>query len=351
MNRRIGKSGFHSYMLGAVKIKLSLPKADCSSAWGEQMATEAMLSAASPSNELMNFIVIYDTISATPCADDGATFDTYFPENLAAAAEATPPPPLTTKQARGGGSVGGGGGGRSRKRRRKAKVCKNKEEAETQRMTHIAVERNRRKLMNEHLALLRSLMPPSYVQRGDQASIVAGAIEFVKQLEHSLHTLQAKKHQHQSPPLAEFFNHASTSSTQDTTNSNKFTSSYNNTKTILTTTSSSSTDEARDAVDGIAGIEVTLIETHANLRFLTRKRTRPWQLSKLIGGFHALRLGVLHFSLATVHPFSLYSISAKVEEGCQLTSVDDIAAAVHHMLRLIIEQEDDDPSSSTLLLP
>lgn len=52
-----------------------------------------------------------------------------------------------------------------KKRKRKPRVCKNKEEAETQRMTHIAVERNRRKQMNEYLAVLRSLMPESYVQR------------------------------------------------------------------------------------------------------------------------------------------------------------------------------------------
>ncbi|KAA8525867.1 hypothetical protein F0562_007722 [Nyssa sinensis] len=80
-----------------------------------------------------------------------------------------------------------------KKRRRRPKVCKNKEEAETQRMTHITVERNRRKQMNEHLAVLRSLMPESYVQRGDQASIVGGAIEFVKELEHLLQTLEAQK--------------------------------------------------------------------------------------------------------------------------------------------------------------
>lgn len=53
----------------------------------------------------------------------------------------------------------------SRRKRRRAKSCKNKEEVENQRMTHIAVERNRRKQMNEYLAVLRSLMPPSYVQR------------------------------------------------------------------------------------------------------------------------------------------------------------------------------------------
>ena len=56
------------------------------------------------------------------------------------------------------------GGGR-RKRRRRTKSSKNKEEIENQRMTHIAVERNRRKQMNDYLAVLRSLMPPSYAQR------------------------------------------------------------------------------------------------------------------------------------------------------------------------------------------
>ena len=52
-----------------------------------------------------------------------------------------------------------------RRKRRRTKVAKNKEEMETQRMTHIAVERNRRRQMNEYLAVLRSLMPPSYAHR------------------------------------------------------------------------------------------------------------------------------------------------------------------------------------------
>jgi hypothetical protein len=53
----------------------------------------------------------------------------------------------------------------TRPKRRRAKSRKNKEEIESQRMTHIAVERNRRKQMNEYLSVLRSLMPDSYVQR------------------------------------------------------------------------------------------------------------------------------------------------------------------------------------------
>lgn len=52
-----------------------------------------------------------------------------------------------------------------KRKRQRTRTCKNKEELENQRMTHIAVERNRRKQMNDYLAVIRSLMPPSYVQR------------------------------------------------------------------------------------------------------------------------------------------------------------------------------------------
>uniref|UniRef100_A0A453PRA9 BHLH domain-containing protein n=1 Tax=Aegilops tauschii subsp. strangulata TaxID=200361 RepID=A0A453PRA9_AEGTS len=56
-------------------------------------------------------------------------------------------------------------GAAGRRKRRRARSVKNIEEAESQRMTHIAVERNRRKQMNEYLGVLRSLMPASYVHR------------------------------------------------------------------------------------------------------------------------------------------------------------------------------------------
>jgi hypothetical protein len=52
-----------------------------------------------------------------------------------------------------------------RRKRRRAASPKNDEEIEFQRMTHIAVERNRRKQMNEYLAVLRSMMPRSYAKR------------------------------------------------------------------------------------------------------------------------------------------------------------------------------------------
>ncbi|KAM0015685.1 putative transcription factor bHLH family [Helianthus debilis subsp. tardiflorus] len=223
-------------------------------------------------------------------------------------------------------------GVQKKKRRRRSRVCKNKEEAETQRMTHIAVERNRRKQMNEHLAVLRSLMPESYVQRGDQASIVGGAIEFVKELEHLLQSLEAQKFvftQQQeegggedgnftkltsstAPPFSQFFSYPQYTCSQIP---NKYTS------------------KSKAAV---ADIEVTLIETHANLRILSRKRLN--QVSKMVACFQTLHLSVLHLNVTTLDPLVLYSISVKVEEGCRLNSADEIAGAVHQMLRIIEEE-------------
>ncbi|KAL6634943.1 hypothetical protein ACP70R_027614 [Stipagrostis hirtigluma subsp. patula] len=160
--------------------------------------------------------------------------------------------------------------GRVRKRRRRTRSCKSREEAESQRMTHIAVERNRRRQMNEYLAVLRSLMPESYVQRGDQASVVGGAIEFVKELEQQLQSLEARKrtlvHQHKAKSEAM--------------------------PMLDTTTSSSNTAAAAAAAT---------------------------------------------------------ACTRTVEEGCGLTTTDDIAGAVHHLL-CIIDAEATSQSQHQLLL-
>ncbi|CAM0910383.1 unnamed protein product [Alopecurus aequalis] len=58
---------------------------------------------------------------------------------------------------------------------------------------HITVERNRRKQMNEHLTVLRSLMPCFYVKRGDQASIIGGVVDYIKELQQVKQSLEAKK--------------------------------------------------------------------------------------------------------------------------------------------------------------
>ncbi|XAR48534.1 hypothetical protein NMG60_11031385 [Bertholletia excelsa] len=201
-----------------------------------------------------------------------------------------------------------------RRKRRRTKSCKNKEELENQRMTHIAVERNRRKQMNEYLAVIRSLMPPSYAQRGDQASIIGGAINFVKELEQLLQTLEAKKRgtnqkPKNSPLFADFF-------------------SFPQYSTRLTA--------AESCQPASADIEVSVVESHANLKILSKRR--PRQLLKMVAGLQCLRFSVLHLYVTTVDQMVLYSLSVKIEEGCQLTTVDEIADAVNHLLGRIEEE-------------
>ncbi|KAK9134217.1 hypothetical protein Syun_013547 [Stephania yunnanensis] len=139
-----------------------------------------------------------DLTSSSPENCAAATSDTCFSALCFASAE---PPPVNDNT--GTTTTTTTAAAASRRKRRRTKSCKNKEEVENQRMTHIAVERNRRKQMNDYLSVLRSLMPASYVQRGDQASIIGGAINFVKELEQLLQSLEAQKQMKELQPKQE----------------------------------------------------------------------------------------------------------------------------------------------------
>ncbi|KAK2642936.1 hypothetical protein Ddye_024699 [Dipteronia dyeriana] len=212
-----------------------------------------------------------------------------------------------------------------KKRERKPRVYKSKEKSEIQRMTHIVVERNRRKQMNEHLAVLHSLMPKSYVQKSDQASVVGGAIKFVKELEQLFQSLEAQKLQLVKSLTSCKENNSSTSKFLPPNLSQFCVYHHNSWSQIPRKFITSKT-----ALDNM---EVTLMERHASFRIISG--SSPKQVSKLVILFQSLHLSILHLNVTTMDPFVLYSISAKVEEGCQLTSVDDIAGAVHHMLEMI----------------
>ncbi|XP_076921215.1 transcription factor bHLH94-like [Bidens hawaiensis] len=214
-----------------------------------------------------------------------------------------------------------------RRKRRRTKNGKNKEELENQRMTHIKVERNRRKQMNEYLGVIRSLMPSSYVQRGDQASIVGGAINFVKELEQQLQTLEAQKRDNikirHSPlpphPFSDFFTFPQYSI---------FHGARGGAGGDPATTT-------KNRAPAMAEIEVTLVESQANLKILSKKR--HWQLLKLVAGLKCCWLTILHLNVTTLEEMVLYTISVKLEDGCQMNTVDDIADAINCLLCKIEE--------------
>ncbi|KAJ6366218.1 hypothetical protein OIU77_002740 [Salix suchowensis] len=232
-----------------------------------------------------------------------------------------------------GGLVTGGNAAGGRRKRRRRRSIKDEAEVAHQRMTHINVERNRRKQMNEYLAAIRSMLPPSYVQRADQASIVGGAINFVKELEKLIQSLESHKQIKKvksatgsdfSSPFSDFFTFPqySTASSRNEHSNN----SSSSTESIFA-------DQKRSIT--IADVEVTMIESHANLKIQSRKH--PKQLSKMVAGLHSLALHILHLNVTTIDQMVLYSFSVKVEDECKLTSVDEIAAAVHEMVVRIQE--------------
>ncbi|KAK3141659.1 hypothetical protein QOZ80_4BG0336790 [Eleusine coracana subsp. coracana] len=297
-------------------------------------------------------VLIYDTFNAAACASSFLVGSNNMPGTVALqpapTTEVAPVPPA--REAEGQQSKEPLG---RRKRRRRERKMRNREDAESQRMTHIAVERNRRRQMNEYLAALRSLMPESYVHRGDQASIVSGAIDCVKELEQQLQSLEAQKRalmlaaQQRTnvpaerdtaptpassspgndvdeeaaapapapPPFARFFRypqyvwrHAPPREEEE--------------------------EEAAGRASGVANVEVgVVVDAHASVRVMAPRR--QGQLFKMVAGMQALGFAVMHLNVTTAGELVLYTLSLKVEEGCALTTADEIAAAVHHVLYII----------------
>ncbi|KAK8543009.1 hypothetical protein V6N12_015583 [Hibiscus sabdariffa] len=204
-----------------------------------------------------------------------------------------------------------------RPRKRRPKTEKNKQEMENQRMNHIAVERNRRKQMNRYLSSISNASILCSKGIGDQASIVGGAINFVKELEQRLQWLSTKKEvKEERPTFAEFFTLPQFSTSSSSTRADDNSISANEFTVEIQRT--------------IADIEVNVIENHANLKI--RRKRLPSQLLKLVSGLNAMRLTILHLSVTSAARTVLYSFSLKVEDDCKVTTVDGIDSAVNLLL-------------------
>lgn len=130
----------------------------------------------------------------------------------------------------------------------------------------------------------------------DQASIIGGAINYVKELEQLLQSLEAQK-----------------SSKQETNNSapSPFSNFF-----MFPQYSTHETQCAKESTVGgdnrwaMADIEVTMVESHANIKILSLRKTK--QLLKMVAGFQSLSLTILHLNVTTFNQMVLYSLSVKV---------------------------------------
>lgn len=67
---------------------------------------------------------------------------------------------------------------------------------------------------------------------------------------------------------------------------------------------------AENPSDAVADVEVTLVDSHANLKIMANRR--PKQLLKIISGLNSLGFHVLHLNVTTADHKILYTFSLKV---------------------------------------
>lgn len=186
-------------------------------------------------------------------------------------------------------------------------------------MSHIAVERNRRRQMNEHLKTLRSLTPALYVKRGDQASIIGGAVDFIRELHVLLEALQANKRRR----LNNNLHPCSTPTTPSprslpTNNTNSSSPGSGGSSSAASNTGSGggvNKEKARElaACCSSAAAEVEARISGANLLLRTLSgRAPPGQAAKMVGLLQALHLEVLHLNISTLEDTVLHSFVLQV---------------------------------------
>uniref|UniRef100_A0A0A9EZV4 BHLH domain-containing protein n=1 Tax=Arundo donax TaxID=35708 RepID=A0A0A9EZV4_ARUDO len=253
----------------------------------------------------------------------------------------------------GGGGKGGELQGKSGRRKR-PRTVKTSEEVESQRMTHIAVERNRRRQMNEYLRILRALMPGSYVQRGDQASIIGGAIEFIRELEQLIQCLESQKRRRlyggsgdaPRPVVDAAVASAPTSTQQHQPQPPPFfppslpfpvaSGGGDSAAKILDLEAGGATGGLREEVaenkSCLGDIEVRALGADATIKILSRRR--PGQLIKTIAALEDMQMSILHTNITTIEQTVLYSFNVKIVGEARF-SAEDIAGAVHQILSFI----------------
>ncbi|XP_042404444.1 transcription factor SPEECHLESS-like isoform X2 [Zingiber officinale] len=198
-----------------------------------------------------------------------------------------------------------------------------------QKTSHITVERNRRKQMNEHLSVLRSLMPCFYAKRGDQASIIGGVVDYIKELQQVLHSLKAKKQRkayseaisprpvcsspRPPPPSPRMALPISPKTPQPAESSPSFSS-------VVATTAANSKSAVAEVVVKFSGPNVIL---------KTVSHRIPGQALKIIAALEGLAMEILHVSISTNvnEDTVLNSFTIKIGIECEL-SAEELAQEI-----------------------
>ncbi|GJN09271.1 hypothetical protein PR202_ga27261 [Eleusine coracana subsp. coracana] len=163
--------------------------------------------------------------------------------------------------------------------------------------------------MNDHLASLKALIPSSYIPRGDQATVVGGAIDYVKQLEQQLVALQAEAAARRGGIRA------------------------------VATAASAASDgvfvspQYTSYSEGCGGVDVeAMAAVGGHVRVRVAGRRWPGRLVRAVAALEDLRLAVLHLAVNSLgHDAVVYCFNLKMEDGCEVATADEVATLVHQI--------------------
>lgn len=185
-------------------------------------------------------------------------------------------------------------------------------------MSHITVERNRRRQMNDHLKVLRSLTPCFYIKKGDQASIIGGVIEFIKELHQVLQSLESQKRRKSlSPSPGPSPKQLHPSTPRQLANAN------------IITNNSFQFDGAKELVAScnspVADVEAKIAGSNVVLRIISKRI--HGQLVKIVGTLEKLCFEILHMNISSMDDTVLYHFVVKIGLECTL-SMEELAVEV-----------------------
>ncbi|KAM7259925.1 hypothetical protein ACFE04_015666 [Oxalis oulophora] len=191
-----------------------------------------------------------------------------------------------------------------------------------------AVERNRRRQMNEHLKVLRSLTPCFYIKRGDQASIIGGVIDFIKELHQVLQSLESKKRRlslSPSPGSIPSPNNLQLSTPRPTTTTTHHQQLAADHSRPFGGEIGGYKELGASCNSPVADVEARISGSNVMLKVISRRI--PGQIVKIVTVLERLSFEVLHLNVSSMEDTVLYSFVIKIGLECQL-SVEELAIEV-----------------------
>ncbi|RVW14623.1 Transcription factor FAMA [Vitis vinifera] len=165
---------------------------------------------------------------------------------------------------------------------------------------------------------------------GDQASIIGGAIEFVRELEQLLQCLESQKRRRLFGDAPRQMGDSSSLAIQQPQQPPFFPPlPLPNDQINFGTGLREETAENKSC---LADVEVRLLGFDAMIKILSRRR--PGQLIKTIAALEDLQLNILHTNITTIEQTVLYSFNVKIASESRFTA-EDIASSVQQILSFI----------------